>query len=178
MSIVSQGEMTHPGPPSFDPLHALSAGQQEAVERAITAHCTRPGALLPLLHAIQDALGFVPEQAVPVIANALNLSRAEVHGVLSFYHDFRAEPAGRHVLKMCRAEACQAMGADALAQAVRARLGVDWNGTTADGAVTLEPVYCLGNCACAPAAMLDGAVHGRLTRERVAALLDEVGSPA
>ena len=169
--------MTYLGQPSLEPPHGLPTAQHEAVERAIAAHSSRPGALLPVLHAVQDALGFVPEQAVPAIANALNLSRAEVHGVLSFYHDFRAQPAGRHVLKLCRAEACQAMGAHALAQAVRAWLGVDWNGTTADGAVTLEPVYCLGNCACAPAAMLDDAVHGRLDRERVAALLSTVRSP-
>jgi formate dehydrogenase subunit gamma len=169
--------VTHPGQPPIDPLHALPAAQREAVERAIAAHSSRPGALLPLLHAVQAALGFVPAQAVPAIAHALNLSRAEVHGVISFYHDFRTTPPGRHVLKVCRAEACQAMGADALAHALRAQLGVDWNGTTADGAVTLEPVYCLGNCACAPAGMLDGEVHGRLTRERVAALLDEARSP-
>jgi formate dehydrogenase subunit gamma len=170
--------VTHPGQLSFDPVHVLPAAQREAVERAIAAHSTRPGALLPVLHAVQDALGFVPAQAVPAIAGALNLSRAEVHGVISFYHDFRATPPGRHVLKVCRAEACQAMGADALAQALRTRLGVDWNGTTADGAVTLEPVYCLGNCACAPAAMLDGQMHGRLTHDRVAALLNEARSGA
>jgi formate dehydrogenase subunit gamma len=129
--------------------------------------------LVPLLHAIQDALGFVPPQAVPAIAEALNLSRAEVHGVISFYHHFRTTPAGRRTLRLCRAEACQAMGAERLAQAVRAQLGIDWHGTTSDGALTLEPVYCLGNCACAPAAMLDGEVHGRLTHERIAGLLDE-----
>jgi len=156
----------------------LPAGQRAAVAEAIAGHGSRAGALLPLLHAIQDALGFVPPQAVPTIADALNLSRAEVHGVISFYHDFRATPAGRHTLRLCRAEACQSMGAEQLAQAVRARLGIDWHGTTRDGAVTLEPVYCLGNCACAPAAMLDGEVHGRLTYERVAGLLDAARSGA
>jgi formate dehydrogenase subunit gamma len=115
---------------------------------------------------------------VPAIAHALNLSRAEVHGVISFYHDFRAAPPGRHVLRVCRAEACQAMGAERLARAVQGRLGIEWHGTTPDGSVTLEPVYCLGNCACAPAAMLDGRVHGRLTQERVAALVDEVRGAA
>jgi formate dehydrogenase subunit gamma len=147
--------------------------QRVAVANAIAAHRSRAGGLVPLLHAIQDALGFVPPQAVPAIAEALNLSRAEVHGVISFYHHFRTTPAGRRTLRLCRAEACQAMGAERLAQAVRAQLGIDWHGTTSDGALTLEPVYCLGNCACAPAAMLDGEVHGRLTHERIAGLLDE-----
>ncbi|MGF0539613.1 formate dehydrogenase subunit gamma [Agrobacterium sp. ES01] len=131
------------------------------------------GPLLPILHAIQDAFGFVPEEAKPVIANALNLSRAEVHGVVSFYHDYRSHPAGRHVLKLCRAEACQSMGADALASSVKKSLGIDWHETTADGSVTLEPVFCLGLCACAPAAMLDGEVHGRLTADDVRSLIAE-----
>jgi formate dehydrogenase subunit gamma len=160
-------------PPVSDPL---PAAQRATVAEAISTHGSRPGGLLPLLHAIQDALGFVPPQAVPAVADALNLTRAEVHGVVSFYHHFRPTPAGRHTLKLCRAEACQAMGAERLAQAVRSRLGIDWHGTTSDGAVTLEPVYCLGNCACAPAAMLDGEVRGRLTHERVAGLLDEARS--
>jgi formate dehydrogenase subunit gamma len=170
--------MSHPDPSSTKAAKPLSFEQQAAVERAITAHQTRPGGLLPLLHAIQDSLGFVPAPAVPAIAHALNLSRAEVHGVISFYHDFRTAPAGRHVLRMCRAEACQAMGGERLALAVQTRLGIAWHGTTSDGGVTLEPVYCLGNCACGPAAMLDGQVHGRLTQERVAALLDEVRGAA
>jgi formate dehydrogenase subunit gamma len=132
------------------------------------------GPLLPILHAIQAEFGFVPQEAVPVIAKALNLSRAEVHGVISFYHDFRETPAGRHIVKLCRAEACQAMGADRVADHARARLGVDWHGTTADGAVTLDPVFCLGLCACAPAAMVDGRLVGRVDEARVDALLDEV----
>jgi formate dehydrogenase subunit gamma len=170
--------VTQAGRPPLDPLDPLPAGQREAVERAIAAQAERPGALLPLLHAVQDALGFVPPAAVPPIAQALNLSRAEVHGVVSFYHDFRSAPPGRHVLKLCRAEACQAMGAEALAQALRTQLGVDWHGTTADGRVTLEPVYCLGNCACAPAAMLDGQVLGRLSQAGAAALVQRTrGEP-
>ena len=130
-----------------------------------------PGALLPMLHAIQDDLGYVPPEAVTQLAKALNLSRAEVHGVVTFYHHFRTEAPARHVLQICRAEACQSMGAERVATQVRERLGVDFHESTADGAVTLEPVYCLGQCACAPAAMLDGEVHGRLTPERLEALL-------
>ncbi|WP_377294238.1 formate dehydrogenase subunit gamma [Rhizobium sp. SG2393] len=142
--------------------------------RAIVAdHSHLEGPLLPILHAIQEAFGHVPQDCLPVIARELNLSRAEVHGVVSFYHDFRDHPAGRHVLKLCRAEACQAMGGDALAERVKALLGIDFHGTTADGSVTLEPVYCLGLCSCAPAAMLDGAVHGRLDDAAIRDLLAE-----
>jgi len=131
------------------------------------------GAALPILHALQEEFGYVDREAVPLIAQALNLSRAEVHGVVSFYHDFREAPPGRHVLKLCRAEACQSMGADALADQARDRLRVGWYETTPDGRVTLEPVFCLGLCACAPAAMLDGKVVGALDEARLAALLDE-----
>jgi NADH:ubiquinone oxidoreductase 24 kD subunit len=120
------------------------------------------GPLLPILHAIQDTFGYVPEEAKPIIAHELNLSRAEVHGVVSFYHDFRAHPTGRHVLKLCRAEACQSMGGEKLAESLLARLGLDWHGTTADNALTVEPVYCLGLCAMAPAGMLDDELHARL----------------
>lgn len=122
-----------------------------------------PGATLPILHALQEAFGYVPAGTVPMIADALNLSRAEIHGVVTFYHDFRAEPAGRHVLKLCRAEACQSLGCDALHAGVLARHGLDWGETTPDGALTIEPVYCLGLCATAPAAMLDGRLIGRAT---------------
>lgn len=133
------------------------------------------GPLLPILHAIQDEFGYVPDEAKPVIAGELNLSRAEVHGVVSFYHDYRTHPAGDHVLKLCRAEACQAMGGDEVAARVMASLGLDWHGTTPDGSLTLEPVYCLGLCACAPAAMLDGEVHGRVTADTVKTLIAEAG---
>lgn len=132
------------------------------------------GPLLPILHAVQEAFGFIPEDAKPLIASALNLSRAEVHGVVSFYHDFRSEPSGRHVLKLCRGEACQSMGADRLAEELKGLLDVEWGGTTADGAVTVEPVFCLGLCACAPSAMLDGEVYGRLDSESCNALITEV----
>ena len=130
-----------------------------------------PGALLPVLHGIQDALGHVPESAVPLIARELNLSRADVHGVISFYHYFRQQPAGRHVIQLCRAESCQAMGAVTLERHVKQRLGVDFHQTTADGRYTLEPVYCLGNCACSPAMMVDGELKGRVTPERFDAWL-------
>ncbi len=133
------------------------------------------GAALPMLQALQDAFGFVPDDCLPMIADALNLSRAEVHGIRSFYHDFRHAPAGRHVLKLCRAEACQAMGADALAEHAKARLQLGWGETTADGALTLEPVFCLGLCACAPAALKDGEPIGRLDAARLDQLLAEAG---
>jgi formate dehydrogenase subunit gamma len=140
----------------------------------LRAHERMEGPLLPILHAVQAAYGHVPQAAVPVIALGLNISRAEVHGVVSFYHDFREESAGRHVLKLCRAEACQAMGADGVAAHAKARLGVDWHGTTDDGAVTLEPVFCLGLCACGPAALVDGRVVGRVDEARVDRLIAEV----
>ena len=118
------------------------------------------GPLLPILHDIQAEFGYVPQAALPVIASGLNLSRAEVHGVVSFYHDYREEPAGRHVIKMCRAEACQSMGGDELSERLLGLLGLDWHDTSANRAVTIEPVYCLGLCACALTAMVDGEVIG------------------
>lgn len=130
------------------------------------------GAALPILHALQHAFGCVPTDAVPMVAKILNLTRAEVHGIVTFYHEFRRTPPGRHVLHLCRAEACQSMGADQVAAGVRARLGVDWHGTTDDGAVTLEPVFCLGLCAIGPAALLDGAPLARLDAGKVAAALE------
>ena len=140
----------------------------------LDAHGGMEGPLLPILHAVQDVFGHVPMAALPVIADRLNLSRAEVHGVVSFYHDFRSQPHGRHVLKLCRAEACQSMGGDQVADRARALLGIDWHQTTPDGAVTLEPVFCLGLCACAPAALVDGRVVGRVDQARLDSLLDEV----
>jgi formate dehydrogenase subunit gamma len=131
------------------------------------------GGTLVILHALQEAFGYVPEPAIPMIASARNLSRAEVHGVFTFYHDFRHKPAGRHVLKLCRAEACQAAGGDALAARAEAKLGVALGNTTADERVTLEPIYCLGLCATAPSAMLDGRVVGRLNEARLDALVAE-----
>ena len=142
----------------------------------VQEHRGLEGPLLPILHGVQEEFGYVPQEALPVIASALNLSRAEVHGVVSFYHDFRREPAGRHVLKLCQAESCQAMGSDAVAARVKQLLGIDFHQTTADGAVTLEPVYCLGLCACSPSAMLDGEVIGRLDAEKVDEIVAEARS--
>jgi formate dehydrogenase subunit gamma len=133
----------------------------------------KDGPTLVILHALQEAFGYVPEAAVPMVAQALNLSRAEVHGVVSFYPDFRREPPGRHVLKLCRAEACQAAGGDALAVHAETRLGVAFGHTCADGSVTLEPAYCLGLCATAPAAMLNDRVVGRLDTQRLDRLMAE-----
>jgi formate dehydrogenase subunit gamma len=142
-----------------------------AVAKALADHRALPGGLLPILHAIQDAMGYVPADAIPHIAGALNLSRAEVHGVVTFYHHFRSSPPGRHVVQLCRAEACQSMGSAALAEEIKAQLGIDFHQTSADGAVSLEAVYCLGNCACSPAVMIDGQLHGRVTAERFQQLL-------
>jgi len=139
----------------------------------IAGHASQEGATLVILHALQEAFGYVPEAAIPMVAQALNLSRAEVHGVFTFYHDFRHKPAGRHVLKLCRAEACQAAGGDALAARAEAKLGVSLGHTTADDRVTLEPIYCLGLCATAPSAMLDGRLIGRLDEKRIDALVAE-----
>ncbi len=161
-------------PIGSDPDPATAA----AIGNVIGSFAARQDNLLPILHGIQDALGFVPPASIPMIAEALNLSRAEVHGVISFYHHFRSAAPGRHVLKLCRAEACQAMGARAIEAHVCGRLGIGFNETSADGAVTLEPIYCLGNCACAPSAMLDDQVHGRLSTEAIDRLIDGCGEPA
>ena len=141
------------------------------VGEILNAHKGMEGALLPILHAIQADFGYVPQIALPVIAKDLNISRAEVHGVMSFYHDFRESPAGTHVLKLCRAESCQAMGADRIAAHAQKALGVDWHGTTKDGRVTLEPVFCLGLCACGPAAIVDGKLIGRVDEARIDAII-------
>lgn len=134
------------------------------------------GPLIPILHGVQEEFGYVPQEALPIIAEALNLSRAEVHGVFTFYHDFRHHPAGRHVLKLCRAEACQSMGGDAIAAQIQQKLGIGFHETTKDGAVTLEPVFCLGLCACAPAAMLDGEMIGRLDADKIDEIAEEVNA--
>lgn len=139
----------------------------------IAEHLQLEGPLLPILHGLQETFGFVHRDAVPVIAQTLNLSRAEVHGVVTFYHDFREQPPGRHVLKMCRAEACQSMGCEALVARVESSIGVKCGTTSADGRLTFEPVYCLGLCATAPSAMMNGRLIGRLDAERVDALLKE-----
>ncbi|HMA50816.1 MAG TPA: formate dehydrogenase subunit gamma [Magnetospirillaceae bacterium] len=132
---------------------------------------TMPGALLPILHALQDRFGHVPETAVPLVAKALNLSRAEVHGTITFYHHFRQHPVGRHVVHVCRAEACQAVGADALVEHARQSLGCDFHGTTKDNAITLEPAYCLGQCATGPALLIDDEIHAKVTPARFDSLV-------
>jgi formate dehydrogenase subunit gamma len=147
----------------------------------VLAACARlkalPGALLPILHAVQEALRFVPKDAVAVIAQELNLSIAEVHGVLTFYHYFRQQRPGRHVVHLCRAEACQALGAQALEAHAKTSLGVDFHGTTSDGAISLEPVYCLGNCALGPSMMIDERLMGRVTTSRFDSLMGPLRKP-
>ena len=134
---------------------------------------TQRGALLPILHAIQGALGYVPAEAIGVLADELNLSRADVHGVVSFYHDFRSEPAGRTTVRLCRAEACQAVGAERLVAHLRERYGVSLGETSRDGSLTAEQVFCLGNCALGPAAQVDGRLHGRLDETRLSLILEK-----
>jgi len=146
---------------------------KEAAAAIIAAHADMPGATLPVLNALQSAFGYVPDEAIAMVAQTLNLSRAEVHGVVSFYHDYRSAPPGRHILQVCGAEACQAMGGEALAERLRARVGIAWGETAADGSVTLERVYCLGLCACAPALLRDGAPEGRLNAARVDTILND-----
>jgi formate dehydrogenase subunit gamma len=156
---------------------SLQLSEQEIADRVgaiVDERADLEGPLLPILHSVQEELGFVPKPALRVIAEKLNLSRAEVHGVMTFYHDFREEPAGRHVLKLCRAEACQAMGGDRIAEVAQEKLGIGFHETAEDGSVTLEPVYCLGLCACGPSALLDGRVIGRIDDDRLDKIVKEV----
>jgi formate dehydrogenase subunit gamma len=153
--------------PSYSPWDA------DAARAIIEGNQALPGALLPILHALQEEFGYIDREAEPLIASILNVSRAEVHGVVTFYHDFRQKPAGRHVLKLCRAESCQARGSEALAARAEARLGIAFGDTTADGSVTLEPVYCLGLCSVSPAAMLDDKIVARLDDKKFDVLLAE-----
>lgn len=152
------------------------APSESEIQALIAENLALEGPLLPILHAVQNAFGHVPSSAIALIAKALNVTKAEVHGVMSFYHDYRDTPGGRHTVRICRAEACQAVGGDALAEEALAQLGVDWHETTANGAVTVEPVYCLGLCACGPAAMVDDKVVGRLDKDRMKTLLQEAGA--
>lgn len=148
----------------------------ERTRSIVAAHKDREGPLMEVLHASMHAFGHVPEAAVPVIAQELNLSRAEVHGVVTFYHDFRRQLPGQHVLKLCRAEACQSMGCEELVVRAEKRLGVSCGNTSADGRVTLEPIYCLGLCATAPSAMIDGKIVGRLTAAKLDTILKDAGA--
>lgn len=153
----------------------MSKGQAWDAERAKTRIedlARLPGALLPILHALQDEFGYIDKAAVPLIADALNISHAEVHGVITFYHDFRYAPHGKHVLKMCRAESCQAMGCEGVIRHVENRLGAKLGGTTDDQLFSLEPVYCLGNCALSPAVMLDGKLYGRVSSDVADSLIE------
>ncbi|MEZ6037420.1 MAG: formate dehydrogenase subunit gamma [Planctomycetota bacterium] len=157
--------------PSTQAAAAATPAQLAAIDAAIARLQSLPGACLPILHAIQAELGFVPAEATARIAAALNLSRADVHGVLTYYHDFRSAPPGRHVLKICRAEACQAVGSDALEAHVAARHGAAVGATSEDGSLTVEAIYCLGNCALGPSVQLDGRLCGRVDAQRLDALL-------
>lgn len=146
------------------------------IQAEVAALKAKPGPLLPILHSIRDRLGYIPEDAVPIIAEGLQITRAEVHGVISFYHDFNTQPIGRHRLQICRAEACQARGCRSLEAYAQEKLGVGYHQTTADGEITLEPVYCLGNCATGPSVRLDNDIHGRVTAKRLDALLDRAAT--
>ncbi|MGV2067364.1 formate dehydrogenase subunit gamma [Agrobacterium sp. 22-226-1] len=154
-------------------IRAVAADEAARVSAIIDELLHLEGPLLPILHAVQEEFGYIPESAKQIVASALNISRAEVHGVVTFYPDFRDHPSGRHVLKLCRAEACQSMGGEPLAEAIKNRLGLDWHETAGDGSVTLEPVFCLGLCAQAPALMLDGELHARLDEHCLGDILAE-----
>jgi formate dehydrogenase subunit gamma len=156
-------------------LSDLQTTQEESdiIDALIIKHQQQPGALLPLLHAIQDSIGYVPETAYLPISKALSLSVAEVHGVVTFYHHFRLHKPGRHIMQICRAESCQAMGSEALEAHAKKCLNVDYHQTTADDAITLEPIYCLGNCALSPSIMIDDEVYGRVSAKDLEALIAE-----
>jgi formate dehydrogenase subunit gamma len=157
-------------------METLSPADTAVVRRIVAEHLGRPGPLLEVLHAVQAALGFIPAGAVPLVAEELNLSRAEVHGVVTFYHYFRRSRPGAHTVSLCQAESCQAMGAEALTEHARKSLGIDFHETTANGRFSLEPIYCLGNCACSPAAMIDGRLYGRVTAERFDELIAQASA--
>lgn len=166
---------SHSPSPAASVAGVESTAHIAVIEKVIAEGRQLPGALLPILHAIQDELGYIPvDDAVPMIADALNQTRAEVHGVISFYHHFRTTAPGDHVVQVCRAEACQALGARALEGHIKQRLGVDYHQTTADGQVTLEPVYCLGNCSCGPSLRVGDKILGRVSAARFDALLDSL----
>jgi len=155
-------------------MHASEAVPDTVVSSAVRKYADVPGGLLPLLHDVQANLGFIPKDSVPAIASGMGLSRAEVHGVISFYHDFHDQPRGDKTIHLCRAEACQAMGSRRLEAHVKTRLGIDYGGTTADGRFSLEPVYCLGNCACSPSIRIGDQVFARVDAERFDELLDGI----
>lgn len=155
-----------------------SGNMQATVQEIIAALKNKPGALLPILHDVQNALGYIPPESVPDIATALNLSRAEVHGVISFYHYFRDTPPGKETIRLCRAESCQAMGGKQLEEHVKSKLGIDFHETTADGKFSLEPVYCLGNCACSPAMQIGKKIYGRVSADSFDAVITTIEASA
>ncbi|MBT4183536.1 MAG: formate dehydrogenase subunit gamma [Nitrosomonadales bacterium] len=151
----------------------ISDNKIEKIKRHLSLLKDKPGALLPLMHAIQDDLGYIPEESYTPISTALGLSVAEVHGFVTFYHHFRTKPSGKHILQICRAESCQSMGSENIESYCKEKLGIDYHETTKDQSITLEPVYCLGNCACSPAVMIDEEVIGRVTEDKIDALIKE-----
>ncbi len=153
----------------------INQNEQQSIIDLVDQHKDLPGALLPLLHAIQGEVGYVPDSAVAIIAGGLNLSRAEVHGVISFYHDFKTQPVGRNTVQICRAEACQSMGSRLLEAHAKETLGIDYHQTTADGNITLEPVYCLGNCACSPSVRVNDDIVARVDQDRFDELVANLG---
>ncbi|MGZ4955328.1 MAG: formate dehydrogenase subunit gamma [Methylobacter sp.] len=155
-----------------------SGSTQSTVQEIIAALKDKPGALLPILHGIQDAMGYIPTESVPDIATALSLSRAEVHGVISFYHYFRDTPPGKQTIHLCRAESCQSMGGRKLEEHVKSKLGIDFHETTADGKFSLEPVYCLGNCACSPAMQIGKEIYGRVSADSFDAIINNTEASA
>jgi formate dehydrogenase subunit gamma len=157
-------------------MRTTNADPASVVSLAVRKFADIPGGLLPLLHDIQASLGFIPKESVAAVASGMGLSRAEVHGVISFYHDFHMQPRGEKTIQVCRAEACQAMGSRKLEAHVKSRLGIDYGGTTTDGRFSLEPVYCLGNCACSPSIRIDDDVYARVDKERFDELLDFIQS--
>ena len=158
------------------PTPALSKEQLKAVDDILAHLKGEPGPLFPILHAIQDELGWVPDETVPVIAKALNRSRAEIHGVITFYHHFRRHPVGKHMVQVCRAEACQSMGCQDLEAHAKKTLGIDYHGTTADGQFSLEAVYCLGNCALSPSIRVNDDIVGKVSKERFDEVIAELRS--
>jgi formate dehydrogenase subunit gamma len=173
-SLASLTARAFPAQTGIDAMASRSpiAWNPERALFLINEQVDLPGALLPILHALHDEFGYIDTAAIPLVAKALNITKAEVCGVISFYHDFRTSPPGRHILRICRAEACQAMGCDSLVGHVESRLGAKLGETTRDGGFTLEPVYCLGNCALSPSVMLDGKLYGRVSIKRADALID------
>lgn len=159
-------------------MHGQTTWSSETAASIIDSHKGMKGPLLPILHALLEEFGYIDAAAIPLLAQALNVTRADIHGVLSFYHDFRTSPPGRHVVRLCRAESCQSMGAVAVEAHAKRRLAVDFGETTADGEFTLEPVYCLGNCALSPAVMVDDHLYGRVDAERLDAILANHAKPA